>query len=924
MRSRRLSAIRLLTRSLSAFPAVLIMIAAVTVGLSLLATVLPRAVDGVISDIVRHDVGNASPLNRDVIAAGQGLYDLGPSAAGTPAGMTADSAAVWGRLDDQLGKFHDDLPAPLRETLGAADFTAATAPEASSTPGILPASLGLRYDPRYLSRITMTAGRAPEGVPQSLPSETPLEVIAADATAQKIDWSIGEERPLALNGENQQLILVGTFEAVDADAGYWTQATSTRRPSVLPGSPPAVQALLFANPAGFPAAVTGGLPIDSSVWFPALADAVSAETAPTIARQIRQLATVDHQLSDSLQPRLVFTSRLPEVLEESLARSISTQSVLTLIMVSPLALALVLEVLVARLAAERLRQSLALLAARGASRWQRLTVVGVPALVLGLLAAAAGCAVGALLPGGDFGSAALMAVGVSAAAPAVLLVAFTAQVDRSGDTDRSRLAGLLRMAGELLVVLGTAAALLATVQRRGDAVSGGTSVDLLATSIPLLLSLLGCIVMLRVYPVLVRRWLAAAQRATGIGPFVGIARAIRGGTAGLLPLLAVVLGVSVAVFSGLLSATLTTGLDTAARATIGADILIENVRLDTAALEELRTVDGVAAVAGISVDRSQKVEFAGHAATTASVVLVDSADLTAVQAGVPGRMPVDDQLLGTVGDGAPVLVSARLSDALAGTRTAELDGQAVEVVADPIGGRPLALDGNWVLLDRSNADAISFISQETSTRALVRVTDPASIPAVVDRLRSALPGTATAPTTASVRFTTAADTVAALSTNPAIRDVHTAAGAAIAGAALITSLALVLTLLLDGPARRGAVALLSAVGLSRRQGAAIVRWEIAPLSIAGLAGGVVLGGALSLVVLAIVDLRPFTGGFEQPTIAVNAWITGGTIALFAAVFLLTGAAASLHATRRDHPLSPAAPSTTTLAGTNPQTPGRTS
>jgi putative ABC transport system permease protein len=646
---------------------------------------------------------------------------------------------------------------------------------------------------------------------------------------------------------------------------------------------------------------------------------------PTIARQIRQLATVDHQLGDSLQPRLVFTSGLPEVLEESLARSISTQSVLTLIMVSPVGLALVLEVLVARLAAERLRQSLALLAARGASRRQRLTVVGVPALLLGLLAAAAGCAVGALLPGGEFGTAALIAVGVSAVAPAVLLVAFTAHVDRSGNADRSRLPGLLRLAGELLVALGTVAALLATVQRSiGSAESGGTSVDLLATSIPLLLSLLGCIVMLRVYPVLVRRWLAAAQQARGIGAFVGIARAIRGGTAGLLPLLAVVLGVSVAVFSGLLSATMATGLDTAARATVGADILIENVRLDPAALQELRTIDGVAAVAGVSVDRSQKVEFAGHAATTASVVLVDSAELRAVQAGVPGRLPLDDQLLGTGGDGAPVMVSARLHEALEGTRAAELDGQPVEVVADPIVGGPLALDGNWVLLDRSRADAIKFISQETSTRALVRVTDPANIPAVVERLRAALPVTATAPTTASVRFTTAADTVAALSANPAIRDVHTAAGAAIAGAALITSLALVLTLLLDGPARRGAVALLSAVGLSRRQGAAIVRWEIAPLGIAGLVGGAVLGGALSLVVLAIVDLRPFTGGFDQPTIAVNPWLTGGSIALFAAVFLLTGAAASRHATRRDRAPSPTDASTTALAGTSPQNPGRTS
>lgn len=924
MRTPRLSSVRLLARSLVAFPAVLIMISAVTVGLALLATILPRTVDGVISAIVRDDVVNASPLNRDVISAGQGRYDLGPAAAGTPLGMTAESAEVWGRLDDQLGQFHDSLPLPLRDALGTADFTAATRLAPSSAPGILPASLGLRYDPRYLSRITMTAGRPPEGLPERIPSEVPLEVITADETALRIDWVIGGQRPLLLNGEFQQLVLVGTFSAVDADAAYWTQATATHWPAVLPGAPPTVQATVFVSPEGFPAAVAANLPINSSVWFPAQADAISAETVPVLASQIRKLATRDHQLSKSDQPRLVFTSRLPEVLEESLARSISTQSVLTLIMVSPVGLALVLEVLVARLAAERLRPSLALLTARGASRRQHLTLVGLPTLLLGLVAAAAGCTVGALLPGGSLGPGALVAVGVSAVAPAVLLTAFTAEFGGSSRTDRRRLASLLRMGGELMVLLAAVAALLATVQRGiGSADSGGSSVDLLAASIPLLLSLLGCIVMLRVYPPLVRRWFDTARRARTIAAFVGIARSIRGGTAGLLPLLAAVLGVSVAVFSGLLSATLTTGLDTAAHASVGADILIENVRLDSVTVQDLRAIDGVASVAGIAIDRSQKVEVAGRTATSASVVLVDFAELNDVQAQVPGRMPLDEQLLGSTGDGTSVMVSSQLSDVLGDARVAKLGGKPIVVVADPIDGRPLLLDGNWVLVDRSQADDITFISQDVSTRVLVRVTDAASIPAVLNRLRSALPVSATAPTAAAVKFTTAADTVAALSTNPAIREVHTAAGAAIAGAALITSLALILTLVLDGPARRSAVALLFAVGLHRRQGAAIVRWELAPLSIAGLVGGAVLGGALSLVVLAIVDLRPFTGGFDQPTITVDPWMTGGSIALFAAVFLAAAVAASKHATRIDHRPSPTGTPTTSLAEDSPQDPGRT-
>ena len=898
---------RLLARSLAAFPMILVMIAAITVALALLATTLPRAIDGVIGDIVRHDVAGASPLNRDIIAAGRGLYDLGAAVDGAPADMTEDGASVWGRLDDQLGAFRETLPEPLRGALGDADFTAATVPTASLQAGLLPAELGLRYDPRYLSRITVTDGRAPETVPTSLPTVEPLEVLASVSSAEKIDWSIGEQRPLRLNGGFQQLVLVGTFTAIDADATYWTQATATRRPAVLPGTPPVVQAMVFVDPAGFPAARAAELPVKSSVWFPTRANAISVDTQRDIATQARQLTTSEQPLGDSAQPWLVFGSRLPELLDDSLARSVSTQAVLTLILISPVGLAVVLEILVARLAAERLRPSLMLLAARGASRRQRLFVVGLPILLLGMMAAVGGCALGLLLPGGGLSSVGVLAVAITAVTPALLLSAFTVRVGTTPGADRASLGRLVRLAGEVLVVLATAAAVIATVQRgTADAEAPAAAVDLLASAVPLLLSLVGCIVALRIYPPLVRRWLDTAQAGRGIGRFLGLARAIRGGTAGLIPLLAVILGVSVAVFSGLLSATLSTGLDTAARASVGADISLTNVRLDQSALQDLRGIEGVSAVAGVAIDRSQRFEFAGHEQLNASVLLVDSTELAAVQDGVPGRVPLDDRLLGGGSDGAPVMVSTKLSTALAGVQAAELDRQPVRVVGAALSGRQLGLSGNWVLIDRAHADSIDFISPAVSVKVLVRVTPGADIEAVTDRIQAALPVSATSPTATAPALTTVADTVAVLSTNPAVGEVHLAAGLAILGAALITSLALALTLLLDGPARRGAVTLLASVGLSRRQGAGIVRWEIIPLGVAGLVGGALLGAALSMVVLVIVDLRPFTGGVDQPAIAASPWMTGGTIALFAAVFLVTGAVAARHATLR--PRRPAAAS----------------
>jgi putative ABC transport system permease protein len=925
-----LGSLRLLTRALNAFPAVLVMILAVTVGLALLATTLPRAVAGVVSDIVRHDVSAASPLNRNLIATGSGLYDIAPSATGTPAGMSEDSAMVWGRLDNQLAVFRAGLPEPLRGTLTDADFTVAVTPAVSSRPGILPAALSLRYDPRYESRITMTDGRAPENTPAVLPSAEPLEVIVAEATAQKIQWSIGDERPLALDIGTQSVVLVGTFVANDPDASYWTQATATHWPAVIPDVPPSVDAGVFVDPAGFPAAVAAGLTFRSSVWYETDADALAADTVPAIATQTRQVAINDHQLGDSTAPRLVFTSGLPEVLDASVARSITTQAVLTMIMVSPIGLALTLEVLVARLAAERLLPSLALLAARGASRRQRLALVAGPALLLGLLAAVVGCAVGLALPGGHFGPAGVAGVLVTAVTPALLLGLFILRPVSTTTTGSGRALRLLRVAGELVLLLATGAALLAAVQRgpASDGV-GAASVDLLSAAIPLLLSLLGCIVALRLYPVLVRRCLDLSRRARGIGAFVGLSRAIRGGTAGLVPLLAVILGVSVAVFSGVLSATLSTGLDTAARTSVGADIALENVRLNQDDLAELRALDGVAAVAGIAIDRSQPFEFTGHAPMSVSVGLVDSADLAAVQGGVPGRVPFDARLAGAADDEVPVQASAELSETLAGETSASLDRTSVTVVGAPISGRQLTLSGNWVLVDRAHADSLGFVSTGVSTRVLVRLTEGADSAAVIDALSAAVQVRAdadasmspTAAAAATLIVQTPADHVAELSENPTVRDVHAAAALAIIGAALITSLALALTQLLDGPARRATVARLWAVGLSRRQGAAIVRWEVAPLSVAGLLGGVLLGSTLSLLVLQVVDLRPFTGGFDQPMITANPLVSGGTVLVFAVVFLGTGAVAARQATRRDRA---AAPGTIPPTQDSPRNPGRTS
>jgi putative ABC transport system permease protein len=86
------------------------------------------------------------------------------------------------------------------------------------------------------------------------------------------------------------------------------------------------------------------------------------------------------------------------------------------------------------------------------------------------------------------------------------------------------------------------------------------------------------------------------------------------------------------------------------------------------------------------------------------------------------------------------------------------------------------------------------------------------------------------------------------------------------------------------------------MGLTRAQSRGIAAWELAPAAIVAVVMGAVLGVVLTLVVLAGVDLRAFTGGIAQPPVSVDplllAAITGGF------VLVVTGAAVTAAAAIR--------------------------
>ena len=875
-----------LRRALRAFAPLVAMIALVTVGLAVVAAAIPRTVDGFLDEALRYDASNATAISRDVLAQGPGGIAGG---AGNGEGMSEGASAFWGRLDDQLDDLRLLQPQPLRDALGRADYTVVTAPEPVSTE--LPNSVSIGYDPRFAGRMTMVEGTAPERGPRTLPGSTPIEVVATAPVADALAWTVGGRYTFYLpSGVEQPVTLSGIFEPKNADDPYWEHTTATLVPTVDSRTLPAkTNGTVFAEAAGYGAvqtslsAIPAPFSVRSSVWYPVSPAAIDSATAGELAQQLRKFSSAGQPVSAAGEAGLLFRSDLPELLEVATARSTSSKAVLATILAGPIGLAVAIEALVARLAAARLRESLTLLRARGASATQRRLLLALPALVIGVLASAVGVALATLLPGGQLGAAGVVAVVATALAPAALLVLFGAGPERAVPGS----GGLLRLIGEAVIVL-AALASVASVVQRGNGETTGSSVDLVAAAVPLTLSLLGCVLTLRLYPVLLRRSLATAHRSRGIAAFLGTARALRAGSAGLVPVLAVLIGVSVAVFSGVLSGTLVAGTQTAAEARVGADLAVDNVRLDPEGLDAVRGIDGVEAAAGISSDVFHRLRPVDVSQFPVTLVLVDPQDFEAAQRGVPGALDLPD--LTASDDGTvPLAVSDGVEAITAGQSEAELDFSDVTLLGSPLAGAIFNTSQNWVIGDIANAEALDYPSPVVSNQVLLKLAPGAS----VDRVRADI-ADVVGP---DAEYSTAADVVAERSANPAVGGIRTAVLLAILGSGLLSAAALALTTVLDGRSRRSSLSLLATLGLGRRQARRTVAWELAPLSAVGLVVGVLLGAALSAVVLATVDLRPFTADIDQPDVVVDPLLMLAVVGGFVLLLVATVVASAWQATR---------------------------
>lgn len=868
----------LLLRHLAAHPAGGLTVAVLVVLLSALAAAAPRAVEAMHTRSLDYAVSALEPAQRDITGAAIGVPDPGASAASGPEALPAESQAAWGGFNDRVVALHDSLPSPLREATGR--------PQYFLSQDSLPITrvgdenygeLALAYDPRASEHVRYT-----DGSPPSDTDDDVVEIGLATVNADILSWGVGETRQVqADRGETYSARLSGVFEPVDPDDDYWSHAPLLLEPSLVqePLGPPVYTVTGLVDSSELPALAVSPTAVRVEVWFPLDPAAVTQADAPALVEQLRRLEsappTVVVTRNEFFDSMLSFSAGPADTIEDTLTTDAAVDAVLAMTASGPLGVMIAVLLLGCRMISGRRADALRLLAARGASGGTLRGIMAIEGLVIGVPAAIVGSIVGILVTTGPITAGALLLAVLLGLLPAVLL-ALPAPDLRRGERDdldgASRASGRVRIIVELVVVGLAAVATFALVQRGLTTAAAASGIDPLLAAAPLLLALAVCVAALRLYP-LPLAWLARRSHGRrGLSAYLGPVRALRDPATGLAPVLALVVGVAVAVSSGVLLTTIRSGIDDAAVTAVGADLRVKGTPLTTEQVEEIGAVPGVADAAAVSGANSALIDVDGRRTNT-SIIVVDTEALGRVQGDAPGALPVGSALRAD-GDTVPVVASGATTAAVGTSADATLDGEPITIVATVDGSTALSTRANWAIVDSRFADRVGVANPVTHVM-LLRLKPGADLEATRAAVQDVAGDAATVDTPAA--------SAAVLASTPAAAGLQSALLIAIAVTALLSALTIAMTLVLGGPARARILVLLRMLGGARREARSLAVWEIAPMAVVALVFGAALGIGLPLVILAGVDLRGFTGGRLQPALAVDPVLTLALVLGFALV-----------------------------------------
>ena len=487
-----------------------------------------------------------------------------------------------------------------------------------------PPELEVTYRIPLTTAARVVAGTyASTGVPAGM-----LAVAATTQMAARYGLHPGSRLTVAAAGNTVGLFVTAIVQEKDPGSTFWAQ-------DAIAGAP-----ALNVPSTGFPYWVGGVLadpdqlgPMQDAFtvaalqlnWeFPLTAGHVNADQAQGLVSALNRAVTVTPALTGSLSlaaDSLTVSSLLISDLTQFLATQAAVETVLVLLFVSLVVVGAAVILLAARMIVARRGGELLMLRARGGSVRQvagmmlgTAVLAAGPAAVLG-----AGLAI-ALIPGDAASSGlgwALAGIAVIAALagppliaawqhrkpapasnPALIAGAGSGRTRRgrtkTGRPGPARTGTAWRRPVAEITACAAAVAGLVVLHDQGLPAGGGTNLYL--ALVPELVAIPVVLVMLRLYPLVIRGLLAASARGDGATGFVALSRAARSSLTGVLPAFALVLALSLATFCGMLSNGIGRGEVAASWQSTGADVLIvgpASSPVTTPAVQAIAAVRGV-------------------------------------------------------------------------------------------------------------------------------------------------------------------------------------------------------------------------------------------------------------------------------------------------------------------------------------------
>lgn len=888
---------RLFLAHLRAARGSLLTIATIVAVLAGSAVLAPLAVTGMLDASTRYRLETLSPTVRDLSVSGAFRPDF------TLFGPTAEAeASTWATWESALAGIRDEAGAPVRSSFGEAQYITRW-----GMPGEFTGTTYVVLDPHFAQRIRIVDGRLPDppadpeawvealsglwdprtGIVNGETVElAATEIVLSVESARDVEWEIGETRNVGAEAQwwtDVPLTLVGTFAPTDDDDPYWLRTSGMSgadvgfNPDGVPyervsafAAPEALATLPSANPAG----------VQTDIWMPADPSTVTAGGAAELLASLRAYVAKSHPLErDGFRfADLTFHTGSIDALDRANVQNTSLIAVLAMLLSGPLGVALAVLVLACRMLWETRRAAFALLAARGASGGQLRGLLTVDGLIVGIVPAVIGAGAGLLLSGvvapgvppilGLFVAPTVLAL--LPAAVGAVMASRGGKIGRADGAGSSAWRGVVELVIVVLAVLSTALLVVRGVAATTD------GIDPLAVAAPVLLALAACVLTLRVYPVALRMLLRRARKGPGFIGMLGAARALRDPAVGVAPVLALVVGVSFAVAGGVILSIVQEGAQQTARVETGADLQVQALRFPADAAAQIAAVDGVAATAAVQVVLATELSI-DNVRSRVSLYVADRAELDAAQAGYPATVP-DAIDLGD-GSGAPRLLTSDTVAArgLDDSDAIEIGMAGAEFVGSVPGVAAFASGPTWALVDRS---FLPQITERPATTASVLVSlEPDADPDAVSAAIAEIVGS-------GARITTAVDVRASIDADPAVSGLRLVLLSGIAASAVLSAVAVVVTLVLGARARRRILALLQTLGAPPSAGGRLLAWELAPVSVAALVVGAAFGAALPVLLSTVIDLRAFTSGAVPPAYVVDPVILAVTVGGFIAVTVL--------------------------------------